>query len=99
MNETWNDYMLEVRESDPAAYEELKDNEDIVDLLNVPLLIRKQTGISRKQLAKQSGISWKDLKKIDDFEADPSCTAIISILGCLNLKLSLSSDHQANTEF
>lgn len=87
---TWEDYKEYIKENDADAYKDLKETEEIANIITAMINQRNALGLSQRQLAKMCGLPQSSIARIECLKTVPNLKTLLNIFDHLGLSLTVN---------
>ena len=87
---TWNEYVEQVKASDPNAYKILDVAKEEADIISAMIEQRTALGLSQRDLASLCNIPQSSVARIESYKSNPKLTTLIKIFDQLGLALTVT---------
>lgn len=86
---TWEDYKNYVKSIDKEASEDIKEAEELADIIGAIVERRNSLGISQRELAEMCGIPQSSVARIETFKTSPNIDTLLKIFRSLGIKFNI----------
>lgn len=88
---TWEDYKEYVKKTDSKRAMDMKESEELAEIITAMIAQRNALGLTQRQLAQMCGIPQSSLARIESCKSIPNLKTLLNILKHLNLSLKIQS--------
>ena len=88
---TWNDYKEHVKTADPEIAEDLREAEELAEIVTAMIARRNALGLSQRDLAAMCGIPQSSVARIESCKTTPNLGTLLKIFQHLGLKFNISN--------
>ena len=88
--ETWEDYQIFVKETDPAAARDMAEMEAAAGIISELIAKRNALGLSQRDLARICDLPQSSIARIESLKSTPRLDTLLKLSQALNLRLTLT---------